>query len=102
VITRQQDWKAEGAVVVDSLDDALFVANETDAKEVFVIGGGEIYRLAYEKANRIYLTRVNAQPEADTYFPHLDEKEWKLISKDDHKRDEKNQFDYSFQVWERI
>ena len=101
VITRQQDWKAEGTVVVDNLDDALFVANETDAKEVFVIGGGEIYRLAYEKAKRIYLTRVNAEPDADTFFPQLDEKEWKLISKDDHKADEKNDHDYSFQVWER-
>ena len=101
VITHQQDWKAEGVVVVKNLDDALFVAGETDAKEAFVIGGGEIYRLAFEKAWRIYLTRIKAEPDGDIYFPQIDTKEWKLISSDDHKADEKNQYAYSFQVWER-
>lgn len=101
VITRQPDWKAEGVVIVRNLDDALFVARETDAKEVFVIGGGEIYRLAFEKVKRIYLTRIDAEPEGDTFFPDLDPKVWRLISKDDHVKDEKNQYDYSFQVWEK-
>ena len=101
VITRQPDWKAEGVVIVRSLDDALFVAQETDAKEAFVIGGGEIYRLAIEKVKRIYLTRINAEPEGDTFFPDLDTKVWRLVSKDDQEKDEKNQYDYSFQVWEK-
>lgn len=101
VITRQPDWKADGVVVVKNLDDALFVAEETDAKEVFVIGGGEIYRMAFEKADRIYLTRVQAEPEADTFFPHLDPKRWRLMSNDHHDADERNEFAYSFQVWQR-
>lgn len=100
VITRQ-DLKADGVAVVKNFDDALFVAKETDAKEVFVIGGGEIYRLAYEKAKRIYLTRVNAEPEGDAFFPELNSNEWYLINEDNHSKDEKHQYDYSFQVWER-
>lgn len=106
VITRQPDpmaigWKAEGVVIVKNLEDALFVAKQTDAKEVFVIGGGEIYKTAFEKAKRIYLTRVKGEPEADTFFPQLDPKEWRLISEDGYDADEKNPYAYSFQVWER-
>ena len=102
VISRQPDFKADGIVIVKNFDDALFVAKETDAKEVFVIGGGEIYRLAYEKAKRIYLTRVKAEPEGDVFFPDLDAKEWFLVSDDEHTADEKHQYAYSFQIWERV
>lgn len=101
VITRQTNWNADGAVIVKNLEDALFVAKQTDAKEVFVIGGGEIYRLAFEKTKRIYLTRVKAEPEGDTFFPQLDPKEWRLVNQQDHDADEKNKYAYSFQVWER-
>jgi dihydrofolate reductase len=102
VITRQQGWHADGTIVVKNLDDALFIASEADAKEVFVIGGGEIYRLAFERAKRIYLTWVNAEPEGDTFFPELNTSIWRLISQKDHEPDEKNKYAYSFQVWERI
>ncbi len=94
-------WSPEGVVVVGSFEDALFVAKETDAKEVMVIGGGEIYRLAFEKTKRIYLTRVKSEPEGDTFFPILDPSTWHLLNEEDHEADEKNLFAYSFQVWER-
>ena len=102
VITRQSKWKVEGAVTVKSLDDALFLVSQMDVKEAMVIGGGEIYRMAFEKAKRIYLTRVDAAPEGDTFFPALDHKEWKLVSQKDHPADEKHVFAYSFQIWEKI
>lgn len=102
VITRQQGWQADGAVVVKNIEDALFVANETDAKEAMVIGGGEIYKLVFEKASRIYLTRVEAEPEADTFFPDIEPGKWHLMSQKNYEADEKNAFNYSFQVWERI
>ena len=102
IITRQSGWKADGAVVVKSIDDALFVAKETDAKEVMVIGGGEIYKAVFEKAKRIYITRVDAEFEADTFFPVIDPKHWHLVSQQNHEADEKNAYNYSFQVWERI
>ena len=102
IITRQAGWKAEGAVVVKSIEDALFVAKETDAKEVMVIGGGEIYKTVFEKAKRIYITRVDAEFEADTFFPVIHPKHWHLVSQQNHEADEKNAYNYSFQVWERI
>ena len=102
VITRQQDWKAEGVVAVQRIYDALFVANETDASEVMIIGGGEIYKAFFERAQRIYLTRVEATPEADSFFPDLNPSQWRLVSQKDNEADEKNMYNYSFQIWERI
>ncbi len=102
VITRQQNWKVEGTVSVKSIDDALFVAKSTDANEVMVIGGGEIYKTVFDKAKRIYMTRVEAEPEADTFFPAIDPKQWQLVSQKNHEADEKNAYNYSFQIWERV
>ena len=102
VISRQPGWKADGVIGVKNIEDALFVVKEADAKEVMVIGGGEIYKTVFDKAGRIYMTRVEAEPEADTFFPVLNPKEWLLISQKNHEADEKNAYNYSFQVWERI
>ncbi len=102
VISRQPGWKAEGVIAVKSIDDALFVARETDAKEVMVIGGGEIYKTLFDKAHRIYLTRVEADPEADTYFPSIHPEKWYLMSQQNHEADSTNAYNYSFQLWERI
>jgi dihydrofolate reductase len=101
VISRQMDTK-DGIVVVKSLEDALFVAGQTDAKEAMVIGGGEIFRQVFEKADRIYLTRIETAPEADTFFPVIDDKLWHLMSRKDYQPDEKNAYSYSFQTWERF
>jgi dihydrofolate reductase len=101
VITRQPGWKEESIVTVKNMEDALFVARQTDAKEIMVIGGGEIYRAIFDRASRIYLTRVEASPEADTYFPVIDPGQWHLMSQKNHEADEKNAYNYSFQVWER-
>lgn len=102
VITRDAGWKADGTVSVQKIEDALFVAKQTDAKEVMVIGGGEIYKTLFDRASRIYLTRVEAEPEADTFFPAIHPKEWNLISQKNYEADEKNAYNYSFQLWERI
>lgn len=100
VITRQKDWEAPGAIVVGNLDDALKAAATTDAKEAYVIGGGEIYKQAMPIAQRIYITRVHATLEGDTYFPVIEEKDWELLSKLDFGADPKHEYAYSFQVWE--
>ena len=102
IISRQGGWDVKGTVGVQKVEDALFVAKETDAKEVMVIGGGEIYRSLFDKAKRIYLTRVDAEPEADTFFPILVAKDWHLVSQKDHEADSANAYNYSFQVWERL
>jgi dihydrofolate reductase len=102
VITRQPGWMKEGTVAVKTIEDALFLAKEADAKEIMVIGGGQIFKMLFDKAKRIYLTRVEAEPEADTFFPVIDAKHWWLASQKNHEADENNAYNYSFQVWERI
>lgn len=101
VITRQEAWQAPGAQVVKSLEEAIAAAGDTDAKEAFVIGGGEIYALALPLAQRIYLTRVHTRLEGDTYFPEFDQQQWELLSNLDFPADEKHAYAYSFQVWRR-
>lgn len=101
IVLSRQSLQSEGAIVVKSLEDALFLVKQMDVKEAMVIGGGEIYRLAWEKARRIYLTRVDAEPEGDTFFPSIDPREWKLSRQEIHEADEKHAYGYSFQVWDK-
>ena len=101
VLTKQEGWKADGVVAVKDFNDALFLVKEMDVKEVMVIGGGEIYRSVFEKANRIHMTRVDAEFEADTFVPVIDPKVWKLVSRKNYQADAKHAYNYSFQVWER-
>jgi len=102
VLTTQKDWKADGVIVLNKMEDAIFFANQNDYNELMIIGGGEIYKLLMPHANRIYITRVHATFEkADTFFPKIDIKKWKLVSNQDFYKDEKHVYDYSFQVWER-
>ena len=87
---------------VHNIDDAIFLADQHDYKELMIIGGGEIYKAIMPKANKIYITRVHAVFEdADTFFPSIDESKWKLVSNQDFFKDQKHAYDYSFQLWER-
>ena len=100
VITRKSDWKAEGVSVVNSVDAAVALANELNYKEIFIIGGGEIFMIALNKANKIYITRVHTELEGDTYFPVI-ENDWTLVSNVDNPADDKHAYAFSFQLWER-
>ena len=102
VLTRQKDWKAEGTIAVKDINDAFFLAQEMDYKEVMVIGGGEIFKMIIDRADRIHLTRVDATLEGDAFFPELKADVWKMVSHVDHPSDEKHKYAYSFQVWEKI
>jgi dihydrofolate reductase len=100
VITSQENALFENAVTVNSVKDALFVAEGGDYKEVFIIGGGQIFSEVLPKANKVYLTRVHTEISGDVFFPELG-KQWKLAWNEDHFKDEKHKYDYSFQRWER-
>ena len=101
VITNQHNWKSAEAVAVKSWNDAIFVAKEADTKEVFVIGGGQIFKDFIEKADRIYLTRIHGIVDGDIFFPTINSHQWKLISKKDCFADAKHQYDYTFEIWEK-
>ncbi|MEP7166220.1 MAG: dihydrofolate reductase [Ferruginibacter sp.] len=101
VITSKENWKAENSWVAKNLDDALKQAETTNCKEIFIIGGGEIYKQSMEIADKIYMTRVHAELEGDTFFPVIDEHIWKLSDNLDFAADEKHAYAYSFQTWEK-
>ena len=101
VITRNPEWKWDGVTVVHSIDAALSAAKDEDVKEIFVIGGAEIFTAAFPVAQRIYLTRIHHSFEGDVFFPELPAEQWTLVRETHGKADEKNAFAHSFQVWER-
>jgi dihydrofolate reductase len=101
ILTRKKEWRAPGVTVVQTLKDATDAATATDAKEMFIIGGGEIYRETLMNANKVYLTRVHAHLAGDTFFPELPESQWRLFSNLDFPADAKHAFPYSFQLWVR-
>ena len=95
VITHNKDYGADGCIVVDTLGLALQRALTSGADEAFVIGGGSIYAAAEPLADKLYLTRVHANPEGTTFFEY-DESAWVETAREEHKADDKNEFDYSF------
>jgi len=97
VITRNKDYHPEGAIIVHSMAEALEVAKNDD--QAFIIGGGEIYKIGMEIADKIELTRVNGSFEADTFFPKISSENWKLASEEFHLKDEKHKFDFSYQTF---
>ena len=103
VITRQSDYTAEGCVVVNSVEEALKVAKSNGENEAFIIGGGQIYRIALEKnlIDKIYLTKVYHSFDGDTFLPKLGN-DWKEVGRIDYKADEKHANDYSFLTFQKI
>ncbi len=100
VITSDKNYKAESGVVVHSLKEALTVSSIDD--EIFIFGGGKIFKEAMPLVKKIYITMVHSIIDGDTFFPVLDMNDWKETSREDFKADEKNQYDYSFVTLERI
>lgn len=101
VITRNRQWQHDGVAVVHSLDEAIAAGTGFGAREIFVIGGAEIFASALPAAQRLYLTRVHQAFEGDAFLPPFSESEWELVSERRCAADEKNPYAHSFQRWER-
>jgi dihydrofolate reductase len=99
VITRRTDWSPEGVAVVHSLEEAL--ASASAEAEVFVAGGGEVFREALPLAGRIHLTRIEAEVPGDTTFPDFDPTAWKIVDEEHHEPDAENPLPYTFQILDR-
>ncbi|WP_068596172.1 dihydrofolate reductase [Vaginella massiliensis] len=100
VVTRDQQFCADGIVVAFSLKAALEKALALD-DEVFVIGGGELYRQVIDMADKIYLTEIHHEFDGDTFFPELDENNWEEISRAHHDKDEKHQYSFDIITYQR-
>jgi len=99
ILTRQPDFEVPGAIIVGSLQEAI---GATDDPEPFVVGGAEIYRLALPFASKLYLTRVAAEIEGDTFFPQFDTQQWSLISEEAVPQGEKDSHRTLFQTYARV
>jgi dihydrofolate reductase len=99
VITRQKNYQPEGCIVVDNMEKAIDTCPKDE--DVYVIGGGEIYHLSLPFADKIELTRVHHTFEADAFFPEINPAEWELVTEKFHPKDEKHNFDFSYQTFIR-
>jgi dihydrofolate reductase len=101
VVTSRRDYTAPGAHVVHSLDAALRLARDAGEDEAFVIGGTALFAEALPIADRMYLTRVHAEPEGDTRFPSFDADEWRVIEREEHAADARHQYAFTIMTLER-
>ncbi|PTT67369.1 dihydrofolate reductase, partial [Chryseobacterium sp. HMWF001] len=101
VVSRKTDWFEEGILIVGSIKEAVKFAKKID-EDVFIIGGGKIYEQTMDVVDKLEVTLVKADLEADTFFPKIDPKIWKKTDEICHEKDEKNQYDFCFQTFERI
>lgn len=104
VISRQIesiDNKISNVSWVKSIDEAISLAQKQQPDEVFIIGGGNIYKQVLPLIDRLYLTHIDAELQGDTYFPDYLPEQWQVIYQEDHQADEKNSYPYQFQILQR-
>lgn len=99
VITRNANFQGEDIDVANSIQEALLYCR--DEREVFIIGGANIYQQALPLANKVLLARVHTTIKGDAFFPELPSEEWELVASDSHQADDKHAFAYTFEVYTR-
>ena len=100
VVSRNADYRAEGAKVCTSIEQA--VAEASMPGECFIIGGAQLYASTIAQVDKLYLTAIHAHfDDADAYFPAINPEEWTEIDREAHQADEKNRYDYSFVTLKR-
>ena len=102
IVTRDTNYKMEGCHVVNSIESGIELAKSLNEQELMVIGGGEIYNQTLSITQKLYLTEVHERFDADTFYPEIDDKDWKLVEEESFQKDEKNPFDYTFKTLERL
>ena len=101
VLSRDKNYQREHCIMVSSIQEAIAVSHEQD-EHPFVIGGGEVYKLALPYATTLELTRVQAHFQADTFFPEIDLQVWQLVRQDFHPKDERHPYDVYFETYKLL
>jgi dihydrofolate reductase len=96
ILTQNKNYHAEGCLIVHSVEEAV---EQFKNEEIFVIGGAEVFQLFMPSVDRLYITLIEHEFKADTYFPEFDIEDWVLVSSEDGIKDAKNPYDYSFLVY---
>ena len=98
IVTKNPTYLQKGCIVVNSIEDAIREAGRNNEKEVFIIGGGEIFKQSIEIANKIYLTNVHRDTDADVFFPKIDKSFWKMIWSEEIAQDEKDEYESDYKI----
>ena len=102
VVTRQEDYGGEEDIqVVASIEEGIQYAKNQGEKELFVIGGGQIYAQTLDLAHKLYITEIKANLEGDTFFPEFDRSQWEELSRIKHPADERHAYEFFFTVLQR-
>jgi dihydrofolate reductase len=100
VVSSKENWFEEGILIVGSIKEAVKFAKKID-ENIFIIGGGTIYEQTMEIADKLEVTLVKTELEADVFFPKINPKHWTKTEEICHEKDEKNEYDYCFQTFEK-
>ena len=98
IVTRNPDYQVEGAIVVHSLEEAVHACGNDN--EAFLIGGAELYQEGFKRANKLYLTEIDAEYQGDAYFPEFNQAEWRLVEQESHTS--ANGLGFSYKTYERV
>lgn len=101
VITRNEEWKFDGVIVADSLEEAIEKGKKI-GENLFIIGGGNIYEQSMDVADILEVTEVHHPFKGDAFFPEIDRTIWNEVSREDFLADDKNEFAYSFVRYKRF
>jgi dihydrofolate reductase len=101
IITRQTDYQAGNCIITGTIEEALKYAETHNQREVFIIGGGNIFTQAMPLADKLYLTEVKASIEGDTFFPEYDHSQWREISRQQHAIDDRHNYEFDFVIYDR-
>ncbi|MGE0560928.1 MAG: dihydrofolate reductase [Flavobacteriales bacterium] len=104
VLTRDKNFNDKNCIIKHSLEEALDYAKQCGEREVFIIGGGQIYKEALDKklVDRMYITHVHEKFEADTFFPIIDLTKWEILKREHQPNDEKHKHSYTFAVYQKL
>lgn len=101
ILTTNNSLSFDGALVMNELTDALEYAKSQGEEEAFIIGGGQIYNMGIALADRMYLTEINADFDADVFFPEFNKEDWVEVDRKFHPKDEKHAYSFDFVVYDR-
>ena len=103
IVTRKKEYIAPDCLLANSIEEALKLAEKQNGKKIFIIGGGEIYNYCLEKKyiDTMYISKVDANLDADAFFPSINECEWNKTSLFHHAKDEKNNYDFTVYCYEK-
>tara|TARA_B100001057_G_scaffold117986_1_gene116548 strand:- start:4592 stop:5098 length:507 start_codon:yes stop_codon:yes gene_type:complete len=101
VITRSKNFKSKEAFVVNSIEQAIDISRTDEDEEVFIIGGGEIYKLGLRYVDKIYITEIYAEIEGNTFFPKWKKDDWIEISRISHPKDERHKYSFDYIIYKK-